>query len=448
IIGILSATNGAIYATHKNNTNYYEALKRFSNHLESLYQENWDNLTEEVNEYFKCTYEKKITEYNTVQLKVVGEISGEKIEVYLEKSLKDYEKPVDSKPVAIITMWPETNITDETDIAWSHEQSYDPNGYEIVSYNWKNKKTRYPPGTHTVWLQVQNSIGIWSDWTSKTFDVVSAIPDYGGKIPIKTVQCLINVNNKLDADYIVINDIDLSGLNWVPIGSGKSMAFTGSIDGNGHVIKNLTINRPNENNVGLFARFEGAKIENMILENVNIIGRSKVGGLVGESNYSTVIKSHVTGNIVGKHQTTGALIGEANYSAVIKSYSKANVAGGNNIIGFSNRSSTQDSYAVTDVAGSSNFVGGLIGRSLHSSVINTYAAGRVAGHVHSGGLIGQAVQTDVINSYYDENVSGQSDTGKGEPRSTKELKQKSTFEDWNFENVWQIEEGKSYPFLR
>jgi hypothetical protein len=45
-------------------------------------------------------------------------------------------------------------------------------------------------------------------------------------------------------------------------------------------------------------------------------------------------------------------------------------------------------------------------------------------------------------------LSGQSDTGKGMPKATKEMMQRETFEGWDFENVWTIEEGETYPQLR
>ena len=66
-------------------------------------------------------------------------------------------------------------------------------------------------------------------------------------------------------------DIDLSSVeNWEPIGN-DSTKFTGIFDGNGHVIKNMTINRPDTNYVGLFGYTDsGSEIKNIGL-NVIII---------------------------------------------------------------------------------------------------------------------------------------------------------------------------------
>lgn len=49
---------------------------------------------------------------------------------------------------------------------------------------------------------------------------------------------------------------------------------------------------------------------------------------------------------------------------------------------------------------------------------------------------GDYSSTGVVSSYYDSQVSGLSDTGKGEPRTTAEMKTQSTFENWDFGGIW------------
>ncbi len=201
--------------------------------------------------------------------------------------------------------------------------------------------------------------------------------------------------------------------------------------------------------VGLFRRLEGARIEDVVLENVNVIGGNKVGGLAGET-YDSYVRSSVSGNVIG-NKNIGALIGESNFSTIENSFSKENVISGGDIagglVGLSNRSNIENSYAVADVVGGGNFAGGLVGRSTHSTITNTFSVGRIVGRVHTGGLVGQSIGTDIINSYYNKNSSGQSDSNKGEPKTTEELKEKSTYQDWDFQNTWNINEG-DYPFLR
>ena len=103
-------------------------------------------------------------------------------------------------------------------------------------------------------------------------------------------------------------DIDLSSVaNWEPIGADLN-EFTGTFDGNGYVIKNMTIDRSDTNNVGLFGNTDGATIQNLGLENVNVTGTDYTGGLVGSANNTTVSNSYATGSVTGD-VNTGGLVG-------------------------------------------------------------------------------------------------------------------------------------------
>ena len=57
---------------------------------------------------------------------------------------------------------------------------------------------------------------------------------------ISTVEDLKAIANDLDGDYILTNDIDISGENWTPIGT-REEPFKGTLDGDGHTISGLTI---------------------------------------------------------------------------------------------------------------------------------------------------------------------------------------------------------------
>jgi hypothetical protein len=37
---------------------------------------------------------------------------------------------------------------------------------------------------------------------------------------------------------------------------------------------------------------------------------------------------------------------------------------------------------------------------------------------------------------------------QGIPKTTAEMMQQATFEGWDFDNIWTIDEGRSYPSLR
>jgi hypothetical protein len=96
-------------------------------------------------------------------------------------------------------------------------------------------------------------------------------------------------------------NIDLSGMNWVPIEN-----FSGNFDGQGYVIENLTISGDIQNSmpVGLFGRIVyPSSINNIGLENMNIdvnfVSSSSgvyVGGLCGLMD-GTIYNSYVEGSV-------------------------------------------------------------------------------------------------------------------------------------------------------
>jgi len=73
-------------------------------------------------------------------------------------------------------MNPSNGITTVTNITWGYEESYHPEGLNIVEAEWQNKQDKYSAGKHTVRLRVKDEKGIWSEWVSKTFTVEE--PDF------------------------------------------------------------------------------------------------------------------------------------------------------------------------------------------------------------------------------------------------------------------------------
>ena len=103
--------------------------------------------------------------------------------------------------------------------------------------------------------------------------------------------------------FKLTNDIDLSGINWNPIGTmnGDHGSFKGVFDGGDHTISNLYVEQAGDG-IGLFARTTGnAVIKNLKLNNVTVKSTNNsnyVGGLVGNAYASTKIENvHVSGNV-------------------------------------------------------------------------------------------------------------------------------------------------------
>jgi len=93
----------------------------------------------------------------------------------------------------------------------------------------------------------------------------------------------------LAANYTLGVDLDMVAiLDFEPVGD-YTTPFTGTFDGLGHTISNLTINRPGEDYVGLFGCTDGAVIRNVGLIGSSVTGAESVGGLVGYSQHTDII---------------------------------------------------------------------------------------------------------------------------------------------------------------
>ncbi len=104
---------------------------------------------------------------------------------------------------------------------------------------------------------------------------------------------------------------------WQPIGTSGN-PFTGTFDGQGYEITDLFIDRPAENEVGLFGVVEeGAIVTNVEVVNADVTGKQYVGGLAG-NNSGTVMNSYFSGTVTGD-QYLGGLMG-GNGGTVSNSY--------------------------------------------------------------------------------------------------------------------------------
>ena len=118
-----------------------------------------------------------------------------------------------------------------------------------------------------------------------------ALAEGDAPIEIATAEALAAINDNLSGHYILTADIDLEGAEWTPIGayapSGESeeeqeipatdAAFTGTFDGQGHTIRNLTINQPEGWAMGLFGCANNAQIGNFTLVDALLMSADVVG---------------------------------------------------------------------------------------------------------------------------------------------------------------------------
>lgn len=185
-----------------------------------------------------------------------------------------------------------------------------------------------------------------------------------------------------------------------------------------------------------------------------VTGTNNIGGLVGYN--ANIIESSYANNPVNGVAQVGGLVGNADSSSTInKTFALGSVTGTTSIGGLVGSApfggSINQSYARGDVTntGSGIRTGGLIGNS-GTVITQTYSTGKVtSGGTNVGGLAGtKGMFSTITSSYYDRTTSTKTDSTKGTPKTTNEMYQQVTYVGWDFVNVWQIEEGSSYPTLR
>jgi hypothetical protein len=258
------------------------------------------------------------------------------------------------------------------------------------------------------------------------------------------------VSSNLSGNHALVNDLDSTtpgyeglagpranqGTGWQPIGTFVPMCpyagFSGTFDGQGHEIRDVYINRPDDDLVGLFGCvYEEGVVRNVGVTNVTVIGDWGVGGLVGR-NLGSVSNSYATGTIRG-NLNVGGLVGY-NQGPVTNCYAAGNVVAGvpvgdvsavmggfgvGGLIGVSEEATVSNCYFMGNVASylssaAWNFlagVGGLVGVS-YATVSNSYSKANVIGENSVGGLVGRDLFTGTIsNSYFTGSVTGNSSVG-------------------------------------
>ena len=328
---------------------------------------------------------------------------------------------------------------------------------------------------------------------------------------IATAEQLISIGsdpNLLDKHFILINDIDLDPnlpggrvFNQAVIASdldGESKlpqsVFTGSLDGKGHRINNLTI-RGKADNLGLFRRIWDGHVLNLGLENVSIfvINASKsmaVGCLVGRNHGGRITNCYAKGTVTVSKSSTciGGLVGfNREDGSIINCRAAVNISGGDkcqNLGGLVGMSfgTISNCYANAHVlvGHETDYLGGLVGYAPIGGITNCYATGSISsgdGSSGLGGLVGGNGGT-ITDSYAASSVvagqnarnlgglvgenwehaskcyflspsdGGGPDNGVGSSLTDEQMKRQANFVDWDFEEVWTICQGKDYPRLR
>lgn len=238
--------------------------------------------------------------------------------------------------------------------------------------------------------------------------VVSLLPTAtfaagGTPIEIRTAEDLSKVAGS--NDYVLMNDIDLSGTDYtgkiICDVSSVTDGFSGTFDGQSHTISGLNIETDSANGVGLFGTVNGATIQNLKVEGaVKATNSAFVGGIVGKvQNCATIKNCSFTGTVAntktsGSNVAAGGIVGRVNTIASGKSLSiegcanhaavSAPYAGG--ILGYATAKAItiESCYNDASVTGSTE-AGGIFARiTASASVENCYNSGTVGNKTYGG----------------------------------------------------------------
>ncbi len=225
-------------------------------------------------------------------------------------------------------------------------------------------------------------------------------------------------------------DIDLNNLAWTPIGyycdgaMGTAVCFSGSFDGDGHVIYNLNAttyaNGKTAANAcaGLFGAFAIGTIQNLGIESGTVTCTSgAAGGLVGYMAHANAVLKNCynKATIVNPDSSAGymgGLVGRANAGSIQNCINYGNVGKTANAVGYNNAYNFGGiaGYNAAKMTACSNFgnisaggcrAGGLIGWQASGSVENCYSSGNVISENGNRGiLIGRTAAGTFANLTY------------------------------------------------
>ena len=240
----------------------------------------------------------------------------------------------------------------------------------------------------------QEITGNWKDQISEAveetdYQVVGNTYNVYSAVGLAWVANQIN-EGSISGKYTISlqQDIDLGEFYWTPIEE-----FTGSFNGSGYSIKNLSIKNSDDSEIGLIGVADTyGSIANVTLENVSIIienysGVCHLGSLIGELQGGTVENCHVSGSI----QLTAA--------------SSSNTLHCGGLIGYVNNNADKISMCTSDVditaTGAVTFyLGDLIGSVLGGIIVNCASFGDI--HATVGGTIIYSYIGGLISSLMDD----------------------------------------------
>ncbi len=371
-----------------------------------------------------------------------------------------------------------------------------PNALDTIKSCQETEYTLNSLTTNTTYYWKVEAVDQYGATLSSTTRNFKTLPFEGGRgtefnpYQVKTAAQLNTVREYPSCYFKQIANINLSAYsNWDPIDP-----FTGEYDGQDYVISNLKINS-NADNLGLFGGTSKAKLQDMIVTNIDIRGgrliKVNCGGLVGMATATNIVNCHTSGTInTSNHDNIGGLVGyfygyTDNTGSISLSHSDCTVTsryvvgglvgrfGGKvsidrcfatgsvtasgdvgGLIGiYESARIVENSYARGDVKSTTNSgqIGGLIGRiNDGDNVSDCYSTGKItsASSNYTGGFVGRYYGAGIYRCYWNKETSGMDTSAAGIGRTTSQMKDQDGFPGWDFTNIWAIDsKNDGYPYL-
>ncbi|MDE7254511.1 MAG: hypothetical protein K2O32_16435 [Acetatifactor sp.] len=211
---------------------------------------------------------------------------------------------------------------------------------------------------------------------------------------IETYEDLLQIGKDPQGSYVLMNDIDMSGLPWEPV------AFEGVFDGGGHTLLNLSVENVGAEQAdtydgnykvyetyfaGLFSTLKEAEIRNVNLVNLQMELETDVpcfiGGIAGYSENSTVRNCNIQGRLeLRAHDRMFGVGGIVGYGNGLIEQTGADVT----LICIDTDADTRDEQFMGGA-----YAAGYLDLNECNIVIDGYDSDH--GYVHNGGLVGMYI---------------------------------------------------------
>lgn len=276
-----------------------------------------------------------------------------------------------------------------------------------------------PLGAHTITLRLDTSRTVLVE-----FDRIHRV---------RSVEELARIGRDpafgLGDHYVLAHDIDASATRtWNDVGTSESVLegfppigsesepFTGTLDGQGHTVRQLQIARSGEESVGLFSvTGRGARIQDLEFTEASINGLKSVGIVAGNNWGATLERIRVQGEATGLREV--GLVTGVHQAALVRGIASGKVtvvgpvrfgyhAGG--ITGHADHALLRDTHFTGSVLGAAadSGVGGVVGLASQSDLGNVFSSGTVDGPAMAGGIAGQLLESSLDSAWSAASING------------------------------------------